>query len=159
MGNTCLRFLQDIASLFVTWTLTRQILKDKSNREGSQSFVLEWAAFVQFSLYFFCVCCLCFCNGGYVPQFFVCSSTASLYRCMGECRWLIKEKASRAPIQTIPLVFRSRNFGKVLVGITLMTQWQSHSWELAIWYPSFICCNRAHFFAFKLSGNAYCLQF
>ena len=53
MGNTCLRFLQDIASLFVTWTLTRQILKDKSNREGSQSFVLEWAAFVQFSLYFF----------------------------------------------------------------------------------------------------------
>ena len=107
----------------------------------------------------FCVCCLCFCNGGYVPQFFVCSSNASLYRCMAECRWLLKEKASRAPIKTIPLVFRSRNFGKVLVGITLMTQWQSHSWELAIWYPSFICCNRAHFFAFKLSGNAYRLQF
>ena len=92
---------------------------------------------------FFCVCCLCFCNGGYVPQFFVCSSNASLYRCMAECRWLLKEKASRAPIKTIPLVFRSRNFDKVLVGITLMTQWQSHSWELAIWYPSFICCNRA----------------
>ena len=45
-------FLQDIASLFVTWTQTRQILKDKSNREGPQSFVLEWAALVQCPLYF-----------------------------------------------------------------------------------------------------------
>ena len=52
MGNTCLKFLQDIASLFVTWTQTRQILKDKSNREGPQSFVLEWAALVQCPLYF-----------------------------------------------------------------------------------------------------------
>ena len=52
MGNTCLKFLQDIASLFVTWTQTRQILKDKSNREGPQSFVLEWAALVQCPLNF-----------------------------------------------------------------------------------------------------------
>ena len=45
---------------------------------------------------------------------------------------VVKEKAPRAPIKTIPQFFRRRNFGKVLVGIRVMTQWQSHSWELAI---------------------------
>ena len=114
-------FLQDIASLFVTWTQTRQILKDKSNREGSQSFVLEWAAFVQFSLYFFpfivfflcgmCPSVLCVLVKRIVVQMHC--------RMQMHCKQLLKKK---------PQELRSKPFRSFFGGATLAKSLLASGW-------------------------------
>ena len=140
-------FLQDIASLFVTWTQTRQILKDKSNREGPQSFVLEWAAFVQFSLYFFHS--LSFFYVGCVPQFFACSSNASLYRCRCRMQMAVKRKGLKSSDQNHPAGFSEAQL------------WQSPCWHhfddtMAI--TQLGTCNLISFFYLLQPSAFLCLQ-